>query len=391
MKFDTILCHYAEVGLKIGNRRFFENWLKQNIKASLLRVISKEEFDIRKIHGRILVELKKDISKNKKNITRALSDTFGVAYFAFAKTVSQDIRLIREESLSILNENQFETFKIKARRPDHRFLLTAQQVNEDVGAFVLSKINKTVKLNDPDITCFIDIVQGVVYLYTEKIIGPGGLPTGANGKVVGLLSAGIDSPVASIMAMKRGASVILVHFHSVPMTTENSIEKVKQLTEVLRRYQSRIHLYLVALTPIQKEILVKTKEKFRILLYRRFMMRIAEMIAKKDKAKALITGESLGQVASQTLGNIAAIESVSTIPILRPLIGFDKQEIMDLAKQYGTYDISILPDQDCCSLFVPKNPATNAKKQYLDQEENNLKIDDLMKEAIDSIEYVYIK
>ena len=391
MKFDTILCHYAEVGLKIGNRRFFENWLKQNIKASLLRVISKEEFDIRKIHGRILVELKKDISKDKKNITRALSDTFGVAYFAFAKTVSQDIRLIREESLSILNENQFETFKIKARRPDHRFLLTAQQVNEDVGAFVLSKINKTVKLNDPDITCFIDIVQGIVYLYTEKIIGPGGLPTGANGKVVGLLSAGIDSPVATIMAMKRGASVILVHFHSVPMTTEDSIEKVKQLTEVLRRYQSRIHLYLVALTTIQKEILVKTKEKFRILLYRRFMIRIAEMIAKKDKAKALITGESLGQVASQTLGNIAAIESVSTIPILRPLIGFDKQEIMDLAKHYGTYDISILPDQDCCSLFVPKNPATNAKKQYLDQEENNLKIDDLMKEAIDSIEYVNIK
>jgi len=163
MKFDTILCHYAEVGLKIGNRRFFENWLKQNIKASLLTVISKEEFDIKRIHGRILVELKKDISKNKKNITRALSDTFGVAYFAFAKTVSQDIRLIREESLSILNENQFETFKIKARRPDHRFLLTAQQVNEDVGAFVLSKINKTVKLNDPDITCFIDIVQGVSY------------------------------------------------------------------------------------------------------------------------------------------------------------------------------------------------------------------------------------
>ena len=391
MKFDTILCHYAEVGLKIGNRRFFENWLKQNIKTSLLRVISKEEFDIRKIHGRILVELKKDISKDKNNITRALSDTFGVAYFAFAKTVSQDIRLIKEASLSILNENQFETFKIKARRPDHRFLLTAQQVNEDVGAFVLSKINKTVKLNDPDITCFIDIVQGVAYLYTEKIIGPGGLPTGANGKVVGLLSAGIDSPVATIMAMKRGASVILVHFHSVPMTTEDSIEKVKQLTEVLRRYQSRIHLYLVALTTIQKEILVKTKEKFRILLYRRFMIRIAEMIAKKDKAKALITGESLGQVASQTLGNIAAIESVSTIPILRPLIGLDKQEIMDLAKHYGTYDISILPDQDCCSLFVPKNPATNAKKQYLDQEENNLNIDDLMKEAIDSIEYVYIK
>ena len=391
MKFDTIICHYAEVGLKIGNKRFFENWLKQNIKSSLLKVISKEEFGIKIIHGRILVELNKDISNQKKNITRALLDTFGIAYFAFAKTIQQDIRTIRKESVSILKENQFETFKIKARRPDHSFLLTAQQVNEDVGAFVLSKINKTVKLNHPDITCYIDIVQGVVFIYTEKIIGLGGLPTGANGKVVGLLSAGIDSPVATILAMKRGASVILVHFHSAPMTTEDSIEKVKKLTEVLNRYQSRIQLYLVALTPIQKEILVKTKEKFRILLYRRFMIRIAEQIAKKEKAKALITGESLGQVASQTLGNIASIESIGTIPILRPLIGLDKQEIMDLARQYGTYDISILPDQDCCSLFVPKNPSTNAKREYLEKEEKNLNVDDLLKEALDSIEYINIK
>lgn len=391
MKFDTIICHYAEVGLKIGNKRFFENWLKQNIKSSLLKVISKEEFGIKIIHGRILVELNKDISNQKKNITRALLDTFGIAYFAFAKTIQQDIRTIRKESVSILKENQFETFKIKTRRPDHGFLLTAQQVNEDVGAFVLSKINKTVKLNHPDITCYIDIVQGVVFIYTEKIIGLGGLPTGANGKVVGLLSAGIDSPVATILAMKRGASVILVHFHSAPMTTEDSIEKVKKLTEVLNRYQSRIQLYLVALTPIQKEILVKTKEKFRILLYRRFMIRIAEQIAKKEKAKALITGESLGQVASQTLGNIASIESIGTIPILRPLIGLDKQEIMDLARQYGTYDISILPDQDCCSLFVPKNPSTNAKREYLEKEEKNLNVDDLLKEALDSIEYINIK
>ena len=390
MKFDTILCHYAEVGLKIGNRGFFENWLKQNIKASLLTVIKKKDFDIKKIHGRILVELNTDITKSKDDITRVLTDTFGLAYFAFAKTISQDIRLIREESLSALNESQFDTFKIKTRKPDHRFLLSAQQVNENVGAFVLSKINKTVKLNHPDITCYIDIVQGVVYIYTEKIIGPGGLPTGANGKVVGLLSAGIDSPVASILAMKRGASVILVHFHSVPITNEDSIEKVKKLTEVLKRYQSRIHLYLVSLAPIQKEILVKTKEKFRILLYRRVMLRIAEIIAKKEKAKALITGESLGQVASQTLGNIAAIESVSAIPVLRPLIGMDKQEIMDLAKHYGTYDISILPDQDCCSLFVPKNPATNAKKKYLEHEEKNLHLDDLIEEAIDSIEYINI-
>ena len=390
MEFDTILCHYAEVGLKLGNRRFFENWLRQNIKAALNRTIPNKNFTVRRLYGRIMIELDDDPIKNRKEITQALSRTFGLAYFAFAKYVVQEIKGIREIALAALQDKEFDTFKIKTRRPDQQFLFTAQQVNEDVGAFILSKMDKTVQLKDPDITCYIDIVQGAVYIYTEKNPGPGGLPTGANGKVVGLLSGGIDSPVASILAMKRGAAVTFVHFHSVPLTTEESIEKVKQITTVLSHYQSRIHLYLIALTPIQKEILVKTKEKYRIILYRRFMFRIAEIIARKEKARALVTGESLGQVASQTLENIAVIETVSSMPILRPLIGLDKQEIMDLAKGYGTYDISILPDQDCCSLFLPKNPATKAKKQYIEAEEENLAMDNLVQEAIDSIDIIKI-
>ena len=390
MEFDTILCHYAEVGLKLGNRRFFENWLRQNIKAALNRTIPNKKFTVRRLYGRIMIELDDDPIKNQEEITQALSNTFGLAYFAFAKYVVQEIKGIREMALAALQDKEFDTFKIKTRRPDQQFLFTAQQVNEDVGAFILSKMDKTVQLKDPDITCYIDIVQGAVYIYTEKIPGPGGLPTGANGKVVGLLSGGIDSPVASILAMKRGAAVTFVHFHSVPLTTEESIEKVKQITTVLSHYQSRIHLYLIALTPIQKEILVKTKEKYRIILYRRFMFRIAEIIARKEKARALVTGESLGQVASQTLENIAVIEAVSSMPILRPLIGLDKQEIMNLAKEYGTYDISILPDQDCCSLFLPKHPATKAKKQFIEAEEENLAMDNLVQEAIDSIDIIKI-
>ena len=390
MEFDTILCHYAEVGLKLGNRRFFENWLRQNIKAALNRTIPNKKFTVQRLYGRIMIELDDDPIINQEEITQALSNTFGLAYFAFAKYVAQEIKGIREMALAALQDKEFDTFKIKTRRPDQQFLFTAQQVNEDVGAFILSKMDKTVQLKDPDITCYIDIVQGAVYIYTEKIPGPGGLPTGANGKVVGLLSGGIDSPVASILAMKRGAAVTFVHFHSVPLTTEESIEKVKQITTVLSHYQSRIHLYLVALTPIQKEILVKTKEKYRIILYRRFMFRIAEMIANKEKARALVTGESLGQVASQTLENIAAIEAVSSMPILRPLIGLDKLEIINLAKDYGTYDISILPDQDCCSLFLPKSPATKAKKQFIEAEEENLAVDNLVQDAIDSIEIIKI-
>jgi len=390
MEFDTILCHYAEVGLKLGNRRFFENWLRQNIKAALNRTIPNKKFTVRRLYGRIMIELDDDPIINQEEITQALSNTFGLAYFAFAKYVAQEIKGIREMALAALQDKEFDTFKIKTRRPDQQFLFSAQHVNEDVGAFILSKMDKTVQLKDPDITCYIDIVQGAVYIYTEKIPGPGGLPTGANGKVVGLLSGGIDSPVASILAMKRGAAVTFVHFHSVPLTTEESIDKVKQITTVLSHYQSRIHLYLVALTPIQKEIMVKTKEKYRIILYRRFMFRIAEIIARKEKARALVTGESLGQVASQTLDNIAAIEAVSSMPILRPLIGLDKLEIINLAKDYGTYDISILPDQDCCSLFLPKSPATKAKKQFIEAEEENLAVDNLVQDAIDSIEIIKI-
>jgi len=390
MEFDTILCHYAEVGLKLGNRRFFENWLRQNIKAALNRTIPNKKFTVRRLYGRIMIELDDDPIINQEEITQALSNTFGLAYFAFAKYVAQEIKGIREMALAALQDKEFDTFKIKTRRPDQQFLFSAQHVNEDVGAFILSKMDKTVQLKDPDITCYIDIVQGAVYIYTEKIPGPGGLPTGANGKVVGLLSGGIDSPVASILAMKRGAAVTFVHFHSIPLTTEESIEKVKQITTVLSHYQSRIHLYLVALTPIQKEIMVKTKEKYRIILYRRFMFRIAEIIARKEKARALVTGESLGQVASQTLDNIAAIEAVSSMPILRPLIGLDKLEIINLAKDYGTYDISILPDQDCCSLFLPKSPATKAKKQFIEAEEENLAVDNLVQDAIDSIEIIKI-
>ena len=343
MEFDTILCHYAEVGLKLGNRRFFENWLMKNIKAALNRTIPDKKYTVRRLYGRIIIELDDNLTTSRKEITKALSSTFGIAYFAFARYVAQEIKGIREMTLAALQDKEFETFKIKTRRPDQQFILTAQQVNEDVGAFILSKMDKTVQLKDPNVTCYIDIVQGAVYVYTEKTPGPGGLPTGANGKAVGLLSGGIDSPVASLLTMKRGAAVTFVHFHSVPMTTEESIEKVKQIITVLSRYQTRIHLYLVALTPIQKEILLKTKEKYRIILYRRFMFRIAEIIAHKEKARAIVTGESLGQVASQTLDNIAAIGDVSSMPILRPLIGLDKLEIINLAKRYGTYDISILP------------------------------------------------
>ena len=207
---------------------------------------------------------------------------------------------------------------------------------------------------------------------------------GVSGKVIVMLSGGIDSPVAAYLAMKRGATVIFVHFHSVPYTTPASIEKVREMITTLNRFQFRSKLYLVELAPIQKQIMTDTAPRYRVLLYRRFMFRIAEQIAGKENAHALVTGESLGQVASQTLENMEAVGRVTDMSILRPLIGFDKQEIIDRAQDIGTYDISIQPDQDCCSLFVPKRPATKARSEQLIKQENSLNVEELVEAGVES-------
>ena len=235
-----------------------------------------------------------------------------------------------------------------------------------------------------EVNCWIDLFDNKAFLYHKRVPGRGGLPVGVSGKVVAMISGGIDSPVGAYFAMNRGARVIFVHFHSVPYTTPASIEKVKEVVTSLNKFQIKSRLYLVELAPIQKQIMDNTLARFRVLLYRRFMLMISEQIAIKENAKGIVTGESLGQVASQTLENMEAVGNISDISILRPLIGFDKQEIIDKAKDISTYDISIQPDQDCCSLFTPKNPATKAKSEQLDLEEKKLNVDFLVKKALDS-------
>ena len=214
---------------------------------------------------------------------------------------------------------------------------------------------------------------------------------GVSGKAVVLLSGGIDSPVAGWYAMKRGITAVFVHFHAYPYVSKASIEKTKQLAEILAKHQGEVKLYLVPFGEIQKEILLKTPEKFRVILYRRFMVRIAEALAKKERAKVLVTGESVGQVASQTIENIGAIEAVAGMPILRPLVGFDKQEIVDIAKKIGTFDVSILPDQDCCSRFVPKHPATKADLARVENAEKGIAVDELVAKALKSAEALEFK
>jgi thiamine biosynthesis protein ThiI len=238
----------------------------------------------------------------------------------------------------------------------------------------------------PDLRCNIEIVDEAAYIYVEKIRGVGGLPVGASGKVLIMLSGGIDSPVAAWRMMKRGVKALFVHFYSYPYTDKASLEKVEELAEILATWNYRTQVYLVSFAEVQREIVTQTPAPFRVILYRRMMVRIAQQIAAAARAECLVTGESLGQVASQTLGNLRAIEEVAEIPILRPLIGDDKAEIMDLAERIGTFEISTLPHDDCCSLFVPKHPATNASLEAVQEAEAALDINTLVKLAVESVE-----
>jgi len=376
---EYVICHYSEIGLKGKNRRFFEEKLIENIK----RVLKPAHFAfVKRISGRILVKLTKEGTKNEKEIMESLKNVFGIAYFAFADSAPQKINKIQEKALELLRGKKFKTFKISTQRSKKEFPLTSQKVNEKVGAHIVKKLKAKVNLGKPNITCFIEIVEKYAFLYLKKIKGLGGLPVSVSGKAVVLLSGGIDSPVAAFLGMKRGIRVIFLHFHAYPHTDEASIEKVKKIVKLLNKYQQNSKLYLIPFAKIQEEILRKTPAKLRVILYRRFMLRIAAQICKKEKALAIFTGESVGQVASQTLENIKVIEESVRLPIFRPLIGQDKEEIINKAKEINTFEISILPYQDCCARFLPKHPETRAKLGEVLGAEKRLNIENLIEEAI---------
>lgn len=375
-----IVCHYSEIGLKGRNRRFFEDKLVENIK----RVLKPDFFEfIKRISGRILIKLTEKGAEHQREIEKSLKKVFGIAYFAFAQKTEAKIEKIQKNALQILKNEKFKTFRITAHRAGKEFPLTSQEINEKVGAYIVDKLKKKVKLENPDLECFIEVVENSAFLYLKKIKGAGGLPTSTGGQALALISGGIDSPVAAFKIMKRGVKVIFLHFHASPYTDQASIDKVKRIVKILSEYQGKSKLYLVPFADIQKEILLKTPAKLRVILYRRAMLKIAKEIAKKEKVLAFITGESIGQVASQTLENIKVInEAVKDFPILRPLIGEDKEEIIQKAKEIGTFDISILPYQDCCVRFLPEHPETKANLKEIKNAENNLNLKKLTKEAV---------
>lgn len=389
MKFDHILCHYSEIGLKGKNRRFFEDRLRKNILEAIKIRCVDSSVSVKRYHGRLVIELKQK-GADLDCIKKALTDVTGLAYFAPAFESKQDLNILKKDAHALFSDANFESFRITARRGSSNIPLKVRTVNDEVGTHIVDTMNKKVNLTQPDANCYVDMFEDKAFVYLQRISGQGGLPVGVSGKVIAMLSGGIDSPVAAYLAMKRGATVVFVHFHSVPYTTPASIEKVREMITTLNHFQFRSKLYLVELAPIQKQIMTETTPRYRVLLYRRFMFRIAEQIAEKENAHALLTGESLGQVASQTLENMEAVGRVTDMSILRPLIGFDKQEIIDRAQDIGTYDISIQPDQDCCSLFVPKRPSTKARSEQLIKQEDLLNVKQLVEAGVASASFEII-
>lgn len=379
---NFVICHYSEIALKGGNRSFFERKLVENIKKS---INSEFVLDIKKISGRILVILNDGVIKSE--IEESLKRVFGISNFLFCIKTKSTIEDISRELTLILEKEKFKTFRITTKRSEKNTPNTSQQINEQVGANIFNHFKDiSVNLENPDINCFVEIVEGSAYISIKKIQGLNGLPVGTGGKVILMLSGGIDSPVAGFMAMSRGLNVILVHFHTYPETSQNSIEKVKEISKILSKYQPRTKLYLVPFAKIQKQIFLSINPKLRVIFYRRLMFKIAQEIAKKEKALGIVTGESIGQVASQTLENINATQNGIAMPIIRPLICYHKDDIIEKARQIKTFDISILPHDDCCSRFLPKHPEIRAKIEDVLAEEKKLNIDLMIKEALNEIE-----
>jgi len=375
-----IIAHYQEIVLKGKNRHIFVKKLIENIKYATAGLGVKH---IRHKDGRIILDL--SAGARESIISDRLTKTFGIANLVLTHRISNDVNVFKDEILQHVKGREFNSFRVSTKRGYKGYPLTSMDIDRIVGAHIKEATGAKVNLTNPELNIFIQILSGETYFYVDKIQGPGGLPVGTGGTVVCLLSGGIDSPVAAYRIMRRGCSVVFVHFHSYPYLSKTSQEKVQDLTEILNQYQQPVKTYMLSFGDIQKEIVLSVPAKYRVVIYRRMMLRIAERIAGETGALALITGDSLGQVASQTLENITTTENAVTLPVLRPLIGMDKGEIIDQAIRIGTYDISIIPDQDCCQLFIPRNPAVRTIIREIERVEKKLDVERLISMALNNV------
>jgi thiamine biosynthesis protein ThiI len=377
-----VVLRHGELFLKGSNRYMFEEALEGNVRKTLEH---RPDIEVVRKHGRIFV-----LGACDSEVMKRLHEVFGVSSLSPAVFCEKDVDEIAAKSLELAGERPpgAKTFRISARRSDKRFSQTSADLGRIAGAAVVEKYGLEVDLENYDWSIGIEVGADWCFLWTTNEKGAGGLPVGTGGKALLLISGGIDSPVAGYMIQKRGVEISACYFHSFPYTGENASEKVKRLAKILAGRQGNLRLFKVPFTRIQEELRDRAEAKSLVLFYRRAMVKIAETIAKRYGIKALITGESLGQVASQTLQNLTVIEDAAELPILRPLIGFDKAETIELAKKIGTYEISILPHDDCCSLFVPKHPETKASLRRIRFMENQMDLQPLLDEAVDKVDII---
>ncbi len=386
----------GEVALKGMNKPYFERMLLDRIKKLL------KKFDGVKAYrheGLIFVRADKELNpgtEGKQAILKEIGKVFGVASISPAmecESTMEDIgRTAVEYMMEAIEERGVKTFKVNAKRADKNFPVKSPDISRQIGAAVLKgcKVLK-VDVHNPDVKLFVDVRHDKSYVYQDKIPGFGGLPLGTNGKGMSLLSGGIDSPVATWMMAKRGMMIEAVHFHSFPYTSQRAREKVEELAALVATYCGRFRMHVINLLPIQEQIVQNCPEEETTILVRRFMMRIAEELAAGNGCSMLITGENLGQVASQTAEALVVTDASVKMPVMRPLIGLDKTDIMDLAKDIGTYDKSIEPYEDCCTVFLPKHPATKPKLERILASESKLDCEGLIREAIEKEEIVEIR
>ena len=379
---DSVIVHYQEIALKGKNRPWFVERLVANLRAALGDV---EGARVRAIMGRI--EVTPGPHAAWDTVRERLGRVFGVANFARARRVGRNIDELASAVIADLDGREPRSFRVTARRADKTYALTSPEIEREVGGRIKAARDWRVDLGNPELVVRIEILAREAFYSLDRHPGPGGLPSGVSGPVLCLLSGGIDSPVAAYRLMKRGCRVRFLHFHSYPILSHASRDKVRELARHLTAFQLTSRLYQVAFGDIQRQVMLSAPPPLRVVLYRRLMVRIAERLARRTGAAALVTGESVGQVASQTLENLAVIDAaVSGLPILRPLVGSDKDEISDQAQAIGTYPISIIPDQDCCQLFTPRHPATRAARADVEAAERALPLQELVDGAVAAVE-----
>lgn len=388
---DMILLKQGEIVLKGLNRRSFEMKLVSNVKRRL-RPFGR--FDVYCVQSTVYVVPDESSNCDMDGAFEAMKTVFGIAALSRAAACEKDKDAIYETAKNYLGAEikKAASFKVESKRSDKRFPMTSIQLSQYVGGLLAEAFPQTkVDVHEPELTVNIEVRDYAAYVHGPAVPGAGGMPVGSNGRVVSLLSGGIDSPVSTYMIAKRGVAVIPVHFFSFPYTSELAKEKVLSLAKLLTPYCGKLTVEIVPFTRIQEEIRDKCPEEFFTLIMRRFMMRISEKIAELNGAKALITGENLGQVASQTMEAMAATEQCVTLPVLRPLVALDKEEIITIARKIGTFETSILPYEDCCTVFTPKHPRTKPKTEDVIEAEKDLDIDGLVNEAVANIERVTLE